>query len=441
MVNKFMIGLADLKRAVLFNRSVTSGKNLSDNEKNIIFSAHDGVVTASAHVAGIDGSIDITPQDYEVEDTWNFQVRSSSIMHLLKSYSNLTYTFVSGVTFQESKASVQIIVHEEVKDEDTDPRFAQDGQYRIGTAPITDKVLTAVSKTFDDDSAVGVSSIDIDIYIRDLIKLVNNDKSAGARSQINIGEDYAFVHSTTTSSAYLHTLPEEFHNISLSYPQALSLLMLNDSATGKQLDENLTSDEDIQELESDEFSFAEDEDEDAEETDGVGDIPTIEAHRVSKNVISFKYEDTRLFLTVSPVKLRYKNYFDPAFEKNDEGAYANRSLTLSVDRLYFKNVLKRLSFDGDSVMFKVEDNMLIASTKSMSHSVPVTDFTGEIKQIGFKLLPAAIERMIIGNDAEYASVEGGEDVLLVFNPTERGYQLHVLDGLNAWVSASNIQKA
>lgn len=441
MTNKFMVSMADLKKAVLFNRSVTSGMSVGDDNKNIIFSAKNGLITASAYVVGIAGSLDIEPQEYEVEDEWNFQLRSSSIMHLLKSYSSLTYTRVSGITFQEAKASVQIIVHEEVKNEDDDPRFAQDGQFRIGVAPTTDKVLKAVSKEFDAEAAEDVSSVEVDLYIRDLLRLVNNDKSAGAKSQINVGEEYAFVNSGTSFSAYLHTLPEQFFNISLSYPQALSLLTLNDGATGKQIDEEVSSDEEYQELEESGFGFDEDEETSSSEEDPGIEGPSIKVNRDSKNVISFEYENTRLFLTVSPVKIRYKKYFDPVFEKDEKGDYINRDIWISVDRLYLKNVLKRLSFDADSVSFTCEDGMLAAKTASMTHGIPIVDSSGDDSSVSFKLLPSALERMIIGNDSDYSGVEGGEEVLLVFTPTDRGFQLHILDGLDTWVSAANIQKA
>lgn len=444
MVNKFTIGLEDLKRSVLYNRSVTSSKGLDDNTKNIIFVAKEGSLEVSSHATGTDGTLVLDPQEISVDGTWDFQLRSSSISKLIGSYANLTHTKVSGITFTEAKDAVLIDVHETVKSEDDDPRLAQDGHYRIGVVPLEARVREAVSKEFPTEDVTKVPAAAVDLYIRDLLRLVNNNKSAGSESMIYLSPDYAFVHSSTSYSAFLHTLPEEFHDISLNYSQALSLLVLNDEATGNALSADETDDEELQSLaeddEDDDVLFADEEEEDDLE-DTQAATPEVEVARVSANVLAFRYKSARLFLTVRGLKVRYKDYFDPAFERDDEGEYVNRNLLFSVNRSYIKSVLKRVAFDGEDVNFTIEDGFLEASAKSFSQNVPIVDSKGAIEDIKFKVSPSILEKMIIGNDKEFSQLEDGEEVIFLFTLTKRGYFLQLTDALSVWISTANVRKS
>lgn len=436
MSNKFTVKLDDLKRAVKYNRSIMSNKGVDENNKNVIFLANSEGLRVASHVTGTDGIIEIDLVQNDVEDDWSFQLRSSSLSKLIQANSNLPSTKVENITFIEGKGAVSIIAHEEVKSEDDDTDLAQDAHYRIGVVPIEARVKKAVDREFPSEGVTTVSAAAVDLYFRDLLRLVNNAKSAGSESLVNVSKDYAFVHSALTYSAFLHDLPEEFHDITLNYAQALSLLVLNDESTGNPVDEAVTDDEEIQEYSAGLF---EDGDEDGfEDGEGVPD-PRIEVARVSGNSLAFRFKTGTLYLTVRGVRVRFADHFDPAFETDEEGNYVNRDLLFSVDRVSMKNALKRASFDNSDVAFTVNDGFLNLEGKSFKQDVVLEDFEGDVDSLGFTVSPTVIEDMIIGNDKEMTQVEEGENVVFIFSPTKLGYTLRITDDTSLWISTVNIK--
>lgn len=427
-MSKFTISYDDLSHAYKYNKSVTSDKSLSDTDKNTIFLASKGIVKIATTTPTTTGFVKCDALEGG-EDEWVFQVPAEHISKILSSYNNMPYTIVSGVTFEEQDKSVHIIVHLETKNDEIDESFAQDGHFRFGVVPVQEKVLTSVNKEFPEEHSE-VSKIAIDVIIRDLHRLASNSTNS-AESLVNIAEDYVFVNSSSVFSGYKNTLPKEMSGVALNYSQTLALITASLSGGGLEIED--TDDEELLSLSEDDEGISD------EALNALGG--TLDVARVSKNVIAFRDDNVTLFITARPVKIRHENHFNPAFETDESGEYVNRGTYVSIDRVFFKDVLKRLDFDkGENVQFNLgSDNgdFIEAVSKSSTQLIPIQDSRGEVDNITFKLSAPILSRAILGSDSDF---EEDSTVTILLSEIKNSYKITVLDDTNTWLSTMIAKK-
>ena len=194
--------------------SVTSDSALKDADKTIFFLIKDeGESIAVAKNSDLFIRVKFTPE--LVKEAGNVQVNSSELSKILGTFSNLSRTRVESIEFKVHKSKVQVIVHESALDEDYQD-FAGDTSYSLDSINIKEKTLQDISIEFDDENAVDVDSMELDIVLSTLLPIMDSKKGLN-NNQIHFASDQIFVMDNRSQIFYKNILPEVFSNSSFRY--------------------------------------------------------------------------------------------------------------------------------------------------------------------------------------------------------------------------------
>lgn len=106
-----------------------------------------------------------------------------------------------------------------------------------------------------------------------------------------------------------------------------------------------------------------------------------------------------------------------------------------VDRLYLKDVLKRMSTVEPSGVFKVEGDELFVSNNNFNQTIPLNN-KKEAEGLSFNIFTSVLEKAILGKDDVFTG-----DLFIYFVDTVRGYLVFLSDGSGAWFSSIQVTKA
>lgn len=111
----------------------------------------------------------------------------------------------------------------------------------------------------------------------------------------------------------------------------------------------------------------------------------------------------------------------------------------TVDRLYLRDVLRRLSLVNESVVvtLKTEDSCLEVKNNRFKQDVPFLQCKNleELGSVSFRILPEVLNKAILGADSDFSSL-----LSLYLAPMERGgYTLTICDDKETWFSVASIR--
>lgn len=379
---KFKVDFNELGKVLDFTNIILNDKTVEDKMKNVIFMVRPEEVTAvgynaltfSKSVLESAEIVDVDPEGFD------FQVRSSDLNKLVASFNNLSKTKVEEVDFETDGVRILVTIHEVAKEE-KDHRLTQNCEFRLECPPILSNIKKEISISFPEDCD-GVGSGDLLLYIDSLFPLLVNDNANGSGSKMNFADDYVFVISSVASGFFKNKLPDSFKGITLGYSSVNFLKKLC------MIEEN-----------------------------------DVAVSRLEK-YICVQSGGIQAFLRFMPVKPTHKMYLKRLSKDNG----------LVVDRLYLKDVLKRMgNMSADGKVLISED--MEVTNDNFNQIIPIVKKKGNVDGAGFKISIPVIEKSILGLDQVFSS-----ELFIYLVEAGRGYSMFVSDQTGAWFSLVQVSR-
>lgn len=360
--------------------SVTSDSALKDADKTIFFLIKDGGESiAVAKNSDLFIRVKFTPE--LVKEAGNVQVNSSELSKILGTFSNLSRTRVESIEFKVHKSKVQVIVHESALDEDYQD-FAGDTSYSLDSINIKEKTLQDISVEFDNENAVDVDSMELDIVLSTLLPIMDSKKGLN-NNQIHFASDQIFVMDNRSQIFYKNILPDVFSNSSFRYTSVAYMRKL---------------------------------------------IQTSNHLRVviSGNKFAIRSESGEVEAYINQLGVRFN--YKPTLEK------ITKENGIILDRAFLKDIIRRLSIMGSDPKVSIQEDGVHISTESFSRLIPISNSKGNVEGMEFKVNSSLLASMIIGDDSVMSN-----NLFLYLEPVKpRGIQLTISDDSGSFLSNTKV---
>lgn len=359
--------------------SVTSDSALKDADKTIFFLVNDGEESiAVAKNSDLFIRVQFTPE--LVKEAGNVQVNSSELSKILGTFSNLSRTRVESVEFKVNNSKVQVIVHEVALDEGYE-EFAGDTSYSLDSIKIKEKTLEDISVKFDDENAVDVDSMELDIVLSTLMPIMDSKKGLN-NNQIHFASDQIFVMDNRSQVFYKNILPEVFGNSAFRYTSVAYMRKM---------------------------------------------IQTSNHLRVviSGNKFAIRSENGEIEAYINQLGVRFN------YKPTLEGITKENGIIL--DRAFLKDIIRRLSIMGSDPKVSIQEDGVHITTESFSRVIPIMKSKGNVEGIEFKVNSSLLSSMIIGDDSVMSN-----NLFLYFERATRGIQLTISDDSGAFLSNTRV---
>ena len=359
--------------------SVTSDSALKDADKTIFFLVNnDGESIAVAKNSDLFIRVKFTPE--LVKEAGNVQLNSSELSKILGTFSSLSRTRVESVEFKVNNSKVQVIVHEVALDEGYE-EFAGDTSYSLDSIKIKEKTLQDISVEFDDENAVDVDSMELDIVLSTLMPIMDSKKGLN-NNQIHFASDQIFVMDNRSQVFYKNILPEVFGNSAFRYTSVAYMRKM---------------------------------------------IQTSNHLRVviSGNKFAIRSENGEIEAYINQLGVRFN------YKPTLEGITKENGIIL--DRAFLKDIIRRLSIMGSDPKVSIQEDGVHITTESFSRVIPIMNSKGNVEGIEFKVNSSLLSSMIIGDDSVMSN-----DLFLYFERATRGIQLTISDDSGAFLSNTRV---
>lgn len=359
--------------------SVTSDSALKDADKTIFFLVNnDGESIAVAKNSDLFIRVKFTPE--LVKEAGNVQLNSSELSKILGTFSSLSRTRVESVEFKVNNSKVQVIVHEVALDEGYE-EFAGDTSYSLDSIKIKEKTLQDISIEFDDENAVDVDSMELDIVLSTLMPIMDSKKGLN-NNQIHFASDQIFVMDNRSQVFYKNILPEVFGNSAFRYTSVAYMRKM---------------------------------------------IQTSNHLRVviSGNKFAIRSENGEIEAYINQLGVRFN------YKPTLEGITKENGIVL--DRAFLKDIIRRLSIMGSDPKVSIQEDGVHITTESFSRVIPIMNSKGNVEGIDFKVNSSLLSSMIIGDDSVMSN-----DLFLYFERATRGIQLTISDDSGAFLSNTRV---
>lgn len=359
--------------------SVTSDSALKDADKTIFFLVNnDGESIAVAKNSDLFIRVKFTPE--LVKEAGNVQLNSSELSKILGTFSSLSRTRVESVEFKVNNSKVQVIVHEVALDEGYE-EFAGDTSYSLDSIKIKEKTLQDISVEFDDENAVDVDSMELDIVLSTLMPIMDSKKGLN-NNQIHFASDQIFVMDNRSQVFYKNILPEVFGNSAFRYTSVAYMRKM---------------------------------------------IQTSNHLRVviSGNKFAIRSENGEIEAYINQLGVRFN------YKPTLEGITKENGIVL--DRAFLKDIIRRLSIMGSDPKVSIQEDGVHITTESFSRVIPIMNSKGNVEGIEFKVNSSLLSSMIIGDDSVMSN-----DLFLYFERATRGIQLTISDDSGAFLSNTRV---
>lgn len=344
-----------------------------------------------------------------------FGLKSKELISFLNAYKSLRRTKVESIGLETTaRGIVCTVVEVNLDDEnDKDERISAEilmegmmeapAQQTVLRKPIVSNfafVSIPVDQTVLNDLALesptdGLVPLDKGImlqYTKNLFPLMQN--STSIVGYLHFSDDYVFVYTSTYTVFVKNLLADQgvFKNIKLQYKcvNFINTLM---------------------------------------EKDGLVDVGLM------NNFIYMKNEVTEAFFVYDTKFSDYKMLVD-AFKKDN---------MFSVDRIYLKDVLKRLSLTNDSIEVAINgaEKLMTVTNSKFSQDIFLNNERGmtQFGTLKFKIMPEVLNKAIIGADDDFVrpDVENGCDTYSYFTKIGRSSMLVFADSTGLWFSVVNVK--
>lgn len=380
---KLKLSYSELNSALGMSSIILSDKIVDEKLKNVIFMIKKGVVNICFYNALTFCRTELENAEVSQEEgkeDWIFQVKASDLSKLLSGFSSLYKTEVEKIEFEGERSKVKVSVTEKALKEE-DSRLSQVSVFHLDNVPLLDSVEKDIKMEFPQDPEI-IFKGDLDLYMSSLLPLMNS--ASNLESKLNFSEDYVFVIAAYMCVFFKNKLPDQMKNMTLGYSSVSLIKRLCD----------INESSDILVKKTDLY-------------------------------LCMRAGSTEAFMRHQPVKVRHKQYIS-MFSK-DNGVMLNR--------LYFKDVLKRMgNMSTDSSLKILENGDINVENQTFSQVIPVEKVKGEVSDVGFKITVSVIEKLLVGKDTLFP-----ENVFMYIKKAGSGYALFFADKTGSWFSMTQVR--
>ena len=380
---KIALSYDELNAVLNFSSSILSDKIVEDKMKNVIFIVSKDSVKVCFYNALTFCRTELDRVTVENMDEgtseFMFQVKFQDLSRVISGFSGLSKTTVSNMELEDVKGKIKVVVSEEaIKEEDS--RMSQKSVFYLNNVPLLEGISKDLKTEFPEDGDI-IPNTHIMLYVDSLLPLLSNDNASAIGSKLNFADDYVFMISSSLSVFFKNKLPDAFRGMTLGYSSVSFLRKLCDA----------------------------------------GDLTV---KRVDK-YLCVSSGHTEAFMRYQPVKIRHQNYVSKYSTENG----------LLMNRLYMKDVLKRMGMVSPNGTFTVLDNGdLQVENENFNQVIPVEKSKGDMNGVKFKVAVPTIEKIIVGKDTAFP-----ENLFMYVNKMGSGYSLFFSDTSGAWFSMTQVQ--
>lgn len=396
----------------------------NEDMKNIIFEVKDNVlqiITTSTMIVYKHSvpedvyTLDIAEDEYETEDNvrvYRFQLRSKELLNFLNTYKSAKRTEVSEVRFtkidsmhMECRVKEEEVIKEPTEEVDTDTDeigflseteqkeevthkrkgFTSESKWLFATANIKLSILTSIKQTVEDNADVKeVKGKDIAYHTKNMLQVVSN--KIPTYSYTLFDKEYVLGFNPAYTTVMKNRLNDDniFEGMKLSY----KVIQFLDKIISKN------------------------------EVVKVVKTPT-HLCVITDNSVSFLIYETKM--------PNYRPYID-LFTKN---------FYISLDKLFLKDILKRLSLLKETIEFNVDVPNRVIQLSNSKFSQPIIiqhSHNMDDRTFRFKIMPDVLTKAISCSNYE----DSNNELRLYYCPSESTTILVFTDGEDSWFTTAKI---
>lgn len=380
---KVSLSYDELYSALSYVNTVLSDKTVDEKMKNVIFLVKEDEASIVGYSALTFSRTELgyaeTDEDVKNSNSWDFQVKAGDLNKIISCFSSLYKTKVTDIEFEKDRNKIKVTVHE-IALKDEDENLSQASRFYLDDIPIISSVSTEIHEEFPEDYDCMLSG-DLLLYIDSLFPLMTNDSSSSLTSKLNFSEDHIFVMASYVSAFFVNKLPEAFKDLTLGYSSVNFLKKLCDGAD------------------------------------------SIDVQRLGR-YLCIKSGNTEAFLKYQKVKVKADGHIKRMSKDNG----------IVLDRLYLKDVLKRMMFSSQDGVVNITDGLEVANS-GFTQIIPLINRKGDVDNIKFKVSVPMLAKTIVGDDTTFP-----EELHMYFVKTSNnGYSLYVKDSTGAWFSTMQVR--
>lgn len=377
--------------------TVVEDKLLDDSMRNIIFKlsergvsliGYNSIAICKTHLQEGDYRVEFGEGDLKTSEEGEvmyIQVKSKELNNFLSTFKSLNKTKPSDVLFETINAKIRLTVFEEPVDA-SDTHLSQPSVWVYDNINVKENVLKEINQKIE-EGGQSLQSLDILLYLTTLLPLLSDEGGNSLPSKMHFSKDYVYVMPKMFATLFTNVLPEAFQDVVLSY-SALNFLK-------KVLDHN--------------------------------DVVSVNKTATHVTLVTDTSEALLRYTTKMPDQKVYQNAV-----KKDNG--------VGIDKLYLKDVLKRLSISNESITITIkanEEKMEVKNSK-FNQVIPLTQVKGMegLGSVVFKLTPEILNKAVIGDNT---GAFPDELFLYVVPQQTSGYTLVFADSTSSWFSIISVR--
>ena len=377
--------------------TVVEDKLLDDSMRNIIFKltskgvcliGYNSIAICKTHLQEGDYRVEFMEGDLkssEEGEVMYIQVKSKELNNFLSTFKSLNKTKPSDVLFETINAKIRLTVFEEPVDE-MDTRLSQPSVWVFDNIVVKENVLKEINQKIE-EGGQSIQSLDILLYLTTLLPLLSDEGGNSLPSKMHFSKDYVYVMPKMFATLFTNVLPEAFQDVVFSY-SALNFLK-------KVLDHN--------------------------------EVVSVNKTATHVTLVTDTSAALLRYTTKMPDQKVYQNAV-----KKDNG--------VGLDKLYLKDVLKRLSISNESVTITVKalEEVMEVKNSKFSQVIPLTQVKGMegLGNVVFKLTPEILNKAVIGDN----SGAFPDELFLYIVPQQTsGYTLVFADATSSWFSILSVR--
>lgn len=378
---KVKLSYSELASVLGYVNTILSDKTVDEKMKNVIFLVSKDNVSVVGYSPLTFSRTMLSDVEIEgVEDNWDFQVKAGDLNKVMSCFNSLFKTKVENIELEKEKNKIKVVIHEEpIKEEDSN--LAQTSRFLLDDVPIIKSVGEEIRMKFPEETD-SILSGDLLLFIDSLFPLMTNDSANSLTSKLNFTEDYIFVMTSYVSAFFINKLPESFKGLTLGYSSVNFLKKLCDGAD------------------------------------------SIDVQRIDR-YLCIESGSTQAFLKYQRVKVKADSYVKRMSKDNG----------IVLDRLYLKDVLRRMMFSAQDGVVRMLEDGLEVSNDGFAQIIPVGNKKGDVDSIKFKVSVPMLSKTIVGDDSVFP-----DELHIYFVKTSNsGYSLYIKDSTGAWFSTMQVK--
>lgn len=319
--------------------------------------------------------------DYEGEFE-NTAVKYDYLANLISGFSNLSYTQVEDVSWVLEGNKINVSIQEIPKEEDY-ADFGRTSHFELDNQ-VTPEALAKQFAIQEGENISTIFSADIQKYFSTLYPLITS-ATTGSQTKLSFADDYVFYISNVFQSFVKNDLPDSMKGIELKNSSVFLLKSLFDK------------------------------------------VESLEVGRRGNELIVMSIDNSlECAIRVDNLTFVHKKFLDNF----------NKDTAVSIDRLYVKEVLRRISsFGGDANVYFNDDVMTIEN-RQYEQELPLLQHKGELSDISFKLNTSILDKMFLGTDLEMP-----KSSFFYMIPKGKGITLYISDDSGEWFSTGSMVAA